>query len=108
MSIERKIYSSWAFSENEKEKAQMNRDIFQEFKGNGSFFRQWEGHEADEQTLKDKFVFEYAGNGYAHTKYHVVSNPKNLSQLEMALICDNGNLCFGYRVQNGLIVIHTD
>ena len=86
--LERKIYSPWAFTENENEKAKINREIYQE--------------------IKDKAVVEWVGSGYGHTKYKVVSNPHNLSTLELALICDEGNLCFGYRTEGDLIVIHTD
>ena len=86
--VAKKIYNSWAFESNASEKGQMNREIYQE--------------------IKDKAEVEWAGSGYGHTKYRVVSNPHNLSALELALICDSGNLCFGYRTEGDLIVIHTD
>jgi len=106
--VEKRIYSEWAFTENEKEKAKFNYEIYSEYKDNNIFYHQWKGHEADDQSLKSQFVYENAGSGYAHTKYRVISNPNNLSTLQMALICDDGNLCFGYRTESGLIVIHTD
>jgi len=86
--IERKIYSGWAFSENAQEKSEMNREIYNE--------------------IKSKAKIRSAGVGYAHSKYEVLDNPENLSILELALICDGGNLCFGYRVEGRYIVIHTD
>lgn len=86
--LEKKIYSEWAFEENAVEKLKINKEIYQE--------------------IKDKAEVELVGSGYGHTKYKVVSNPHNLSTLELALICDEGNLCFGYRIQGDLIVIHTD
>lgn len=86
--LERKIYSSWAFTKNETEKSKINQEIYQE--------------------IKDKAIVECVGSGYGHTKYRVLSNPDNLSTLELALICDSGNLCFGYRKEEDLIVIHTD
>jgi len=86
--IEKKIYNEWAFEENAFEKAQMNMRIYEE--------------------IKDKAKVELVGKGYAHEKYRVLSNPYNLSIAELALICDSGNLCFGYRTEGDLIIIHTD
>ena len=53
-------------------------------------------------------VVESAGVGYAHNKYRVVKNAPRLSTKDLAIICDDGNLPFGYRVQGGLIYVHTD
>lgn len=88
MAIERKIYSEWAYTENEDEKAQINREIYQE--------------------IKDKAKVKFVRWGYAHAVYEIVENPENLSELELALICDTGNLCFGYRSDFGTIKIHID
>ena len=88
MSLEKRIYSPWAFTENEREKAKINYEIYKE--------------------IKDKAKVKWLGSGYGHKKYEVVSNPHNLSREELALICDGGNLCFGYRTDGDLIVIHTD
>ena len=86
--MERKIYSPWAFTENEEEKAKINHEIYKE--------------------IKDKAKVKVFKTGYGHTVYEVISNPDNLSTLELALICDGGNLCYGYRTEGGKIVIHTD
>lgn len=88
MGIEKRIYSPWAFTENESKKAKINYEIYQE--------------------IKDKAEVKWFGSGYGHKKYEVVSNPHNLSTEELALICDSGNLCYGYRTDGDLIVIHTD
>lgn len=86
--LERRIYSSYAFTENEQEKSKINYEIYSE--------------------IKDKAKVRYVRSGYAHKVYEVVSNPEGLNTLQLALICDGGNLCFGYRLQGGNIVIHTD
>ena len=85
MAIEKKIYSSWAFKENESEKAHCNREIYKE--------------------LCEK---------YKISRYKV-ENPDDydivlteLSQLELALICDDGNLCFGYTMQGSQFYIFED
>lgn len=53
-------------------------------------------------------IVEYCGTGYAHKKYRVIKNKPNLSNQDLAIICDDGNLCFGYRMEGGLICVHTD
>lgn len=44
--------------------------------------------------------------GYGHTKYRIVKNNTKLSTDELALICDQGNLCFGYRREGQYICVH--
>lgn len=53
-------------------------------------------------------VVEHIGFGYAHSKYRVMLNKPNLSTKDLAIICDKGNLCFGYRVEGNIICVHTD
>ena len=48
------------------------------------------------------------GHGYGNITYKVLSNPFNFTEDEQALICDGGNLCFGYRKLGNLITIYTD
>lgn len=48
------------------------------------------------------------GRGYACEIYEVVKNAPGLDEKSLALICDDGNLCFGYDVRNGKIVVYTD
>lgn len=86
--LEKRVYSGWAFTANEDEKRKINHDIYCEIV-----------HKA-----KVKFI----GSGYATAKFEVIANPHNLSTDELALICDGGNLCFGYRVEDKCIVIYTD
>lgn len=86
--MEKRIYSGWAFSADEAEKAHINREIYEE--------------------IKDKAKVSLIKTGYAHKVYEVVSNPENLSKDALALIADRGNLCFGYRTNGDQIIIHTD
>jgi hypothetical protein len=105
-SLEHRIYSSYAFSENEREKGKINSEIYQEMKAKAVVVYREE--DATEELKKEKAVLLDYKHGYAHTVYKVLSNPHNLSTLELALVCDGGNLCFGYRTEYGNIVIHTD
>ena len=91
--LERKVYSPWAYTENESEKAKINRELYSE--------------------LKDKVRIVGGSVGYGHHTYLIVpvdkehfkdlenswaelNNKKKELLDEMALIADNGNLCFGY------------
>lgn len=53
-------------------------------------------------------VVERCGSVYAGAKYKVLQNKPNLSTKDLAIICDSGNLCFGYRVESGYIIVYTD
>lgn len=86
--LEKRVYSGWAFSSDALEKRDINNEIYEE--------------------IKNKAELQYTGSGYAHKNYRVVSNPENLSNEELALIADRGNLCFGFRARGDKIVIHTD
>ena len=86
--LEKKVYSSWAYTENESEKAKINREIYQEIKGKAHCLG--------------------GNNGYGfNTNYMVVDDQEYFNNLEkekgkrevinqIALIADHGNLCFGY------------
>jgi hypothetical protein len=105
--VERKIYSSYAFTENEGEKGTMNYQIYkEELKPKVKEF--WHSKRPTEEDLKEFTCYECVGHGYAHSKYSILSNPHKFSTLQLALICDDGNLCFGYRLEDNNIVIHTD
>lgn len=53
-------------------------------------------------------VVERSGSVYAGAKYKVLRNAPGLSTKELAIICDQGNLCFGYRTEGGYIIVYTD
>ena len=68
-----------------------------------------EQQEAEEKAMLEyDIVIKHEGSGYAHTKYRVLRNTPGLSTKDLAIICDKGNLCFGYSMRNGLICVHTD
>jgi hypothetical protein len=62
-------------------------------------------HEAMQQY---DVVIEHAGYGYAHKRYKVLRNTPRLNTEDLAIICDRGNLCFGYRVEGSIICVYTD
>lgn len=102
MALEKKIYSSWAFTENESEKASINREIYKEFREKYKISR-YEVENPDDYDIVLKRTA-----GYNHATYSVIKNTTDLSQLELALICDDGNLCFGYRMEGSQFYIFED
>jgi len=88
--MEKKIYSGWAYTENEKEKARVNHEIYEEIKHLG----------------KAERIGTYRG---CNTYRVMPTTDRKLTPHEMALIADQGNLCFGYRCEGTYIVtIYTD
>ncbi len=53
-------------------------------------------------------VVERCGSVYAGAKYKVLRNAAKLSGKDLAIICDGGNLCFGYRCEGQYIIVYTD
>ncbi len=113
MALERKIYSSWAFTDEEHEKASINRETYKELEEKAQVVYQ---HSVDKMA-PEKFEKEKAEksllldfkHGYGHTCYKILSNPHNLSNLELALVADGGNLCFGFTMDSpNIIHIFTD
>jgi hypothetical protein len=88
MKVENKVYNGYAFTKDMKEKGQINRAIYNEIKG--------------------KAEIKWISNSSGQTVYNVISNPENLTKDQLALICDSGNLCFGYRMFGNQITIYTD
>lgn len=97
------IYSSWAFTENEREKAKSNREAYNELQEKYKILTlPVNGHRQPTQEELDNYDIVYSRKAcYHHAEYKVYKKPMEVTQLEMALICDQGNLCFGYTLGNG-------
>lgn len=84
-----RVYSGWAFTVDELLKQRVNKRIYERIK----------------HSAKIKLVEQTS----YYNKYEVLSKKKWLTNDEIALICDKGNLCFGYRKQNeNTYLIHTN
>jgi len=104
--MERKVYSPWAFTENEREKSKINYDIYlNDLNPQSKSFYKDIPTDEEKRTL---MCYKVEKNGYGSTTYKIFSNPNSLTNNEMALVCDSGNLCFGYRGSYPMITIHTD
>lgn len=92
--LERKIYSGWAYTVNEEEKAQINKEIYVELckKYKISFSLP----ETEEEAEQYDIIVHFCRSWYASCEYEIVKRPEGVTDDEIALICDRGNLCFGY------------
>ena len=93
--LEKKAYTPWAYTENESEKSRINYELYEE--------------------IKNKAHCVGGSTGYAHhINYMVIDDHDYFYNLEnykegqkelldqLALISDQGNLCFGYAYQGKL------
>ena len=101
------IYEDFAFSENCKEKMNENRKEYQELCKKYDIYRDdlYINPEVDE----DKYdVIIGRLPGFHHSEYKVIKNSPNLTMTQLALICDEGNLCFGFtngsKIRGGIYV----
>jgi hypothetical protein len=87
--LERKVYPNWAFTKRGAEKGKINKSIYEELlaKHKVSYSERF--------APTSDVVIEIDYLPYSR-KYMVLKNKPNLSADEIALIVDNGNLCFGY------------
>ena len=109
--IEKKIYPSFAFTENEQEKAKMNAEIYREFIEKFKVYRN--DTKIDLADGVDCDFSEYdivigRKPGYNHALYKVYKNNPLLNTTALALICDHGSLCFGFTMQGDKIYVFED
>lgn len=99
--LERKIYSKWAFTADERQKAKINREIYEELKEKWRIHSGLEeynpkNHQMEPINMDDYDLVYVRKAGYNHGEYTIHKNATDLSGDELALIFDGGNLCFGY------------
>lgn len=109
--LERKVYSGWAFKDDSAEKARINRELYAELAPKVKMCYVNPKTRLLDCTYYD--IEQYCcitpdGHGYANARYRVLSNPHNLNKDELALVCDGGNLCFGYRMEGDIVVVYID
>lgn len=88
--VEKKVYNSWAFTENQKEKGKMNFEIYKELTAVHKVSRR-------DFNIDDFDIVIVRKPGYKSSTYRVLKNEPGLNTDELLLLCDGGNLCFGGR-----------
>lgn len=98
--IEKRIYNGYAFSENELDKKEINYRIYQELTQKYKIlykdqYDQYKQYTSEELATYDLIFIRSAC--YLHSVYKVLKKPENITDEELLLIFDQGNLCFGGR-----------
>lgn len=108
--MERHIYDSWAFTSDEQEKYKINREILQELKSKYKICKVSDANhkEPSDEQLKDNDIVYSRQAEYLRGDYRIYKCPEEVTVLELALICDNGNLCFGHNGNKKHIVVYED
>ncbi len=91
--MEKKVYESYAFTENEDLKMKINLEILKELKEK---YRIKSTYQGEDINYDDYDLIYERKAGYNHGEYYIKKNNTNLTSDELALIFDDGNLCFGY------------
>ena len=108
--MEKKVYSSYAFKENEKEMMKINRQIYEELEERYKILKVSDiDHKAPTSEELEQNDIVYSRKAcYAHGEYRIYNCPGEVTLDELALICDGGNLCFGYRGDKKFISVSED
>ena len=100
--MSRKIIYGYGISQEQRE---INNKIYNELY---PLFKYAKNNDYSNEDLSKYVVFSGLGYGYANHSYRIHSNPYNLSDDEIALVLDGGNLYFGYRRIGDVFTIYTD
>ena len=100
--MSRKIIYGYGISQEQRE---INNKIYNELY---PMFKYAKNNDYSNEDLSKYVVFSDLGYGYANHSYSIHSNPYNLSDDEIALVLDGGNLCFGYRRNGDIFTIYID
>lgn len=95
MTLIKRIYSSYAFQSDEREKNKINREIHAEMLEKYKVYRS----DLDFNPIVNLDEYDVVIGRkpqYHRSSYNIIKNAPNLSELELALLCDGGNLWFGY------------
>ena len=103
------FYSGWAFDDDADYKVMQNESVLRKL--DGKYIKAY-GNEQDIESVcaenPDKMVYVYGTQTCGKVGFRIVQNPSQLSVAELALIVDNGSLCFGFSGNQSYIDIYTD
>jgi D-alanine-D-alanine ligase-like ATP-grasp enzyme len=108
--IEKKVYNGWAFTENEKEKGKINREIYKELKEKYKILKtcDWDFRYPTQEELDENDIVYSRRACYLHGEYRLYKSPQNITEDELLLIFDEGNLCFGGRYNGAYYYVSED
>lgn len=103
--LERKAYPEYAFKENAGEKSRINQEIYEELKAKWRIASSSEIYNRETKKMEsvnfDDYDLVYERKaGYNHGEYTILKNETTMTDDELALVFDGGNLCFGYKKES--------
>nr|DAM29467.1 MAG TPA: hypothetical protein [Caudoviricetes sp.] len=99
-----KLYSAWAYDENEDAMRDANARVYHDLRAAVSI----NPRNTDDAKGKDELVYENSATGYAHRSFMVKAKPEWMTMAEAALVIDMGSLCFGFQTMGNVVTIFTD
>lgn len=108
--MEKRVYSSYAFEENEVEMMRINREIYNELNKKYKILKVSDvDHKLPtENELNNNDIVYSRKACCAHGEYKIYKCPEEVTLDELALICDDGNLCFGYVGNKNFLSVSED
>ncbi len=108
--MEKRVYESYAFTENEEEKMAINREIYSELQEKYKILKVSDvDHKSPtEDELNNNDIVYSRKACYGHGEYRIYKCPDEVNLNELALICDGGNLCFGYSGSKNKLTVFED
>lgn len=105
----KKVCPAWAFV-GDRDSGRINKEIYEKIckKWKIKRFSGIDGFDIpiDDKLYSDLIISRREGDRYS--LYKIIKNETNLTPDEIALVCDNGSLCFGYTIKNGLYYVFED
>lgn len=108
--MEKRIYDSWACTENESEKSKINNEIYRELNEKYKILKvsDVDHKEPTAEELEPNDIVYSRKACYGHGEYRIYKCPEEVTLNELALICDGGNLCFGYSGSKNRLIVFED
>ena len=96
--MEKIVYESYAFTENEEEKMAINRQIYSELQKKYKILKVSDiNHKEPTKEQLEHYDIVYSRKAcYAHGEYRIYKCPEEVELCELALICDYENLSLEY------------
>ena len=108
--MKKEVYSGYAFTENESEKHRINREIYKELKEKYKILKLTDINHREPtcEELEENDIVYSRNACYAHGEYKIYKCPQEVTLNELALICDGGDLWFGYRGNKNFLSVSED
>lgn len=108
--MEKKVYSSYAFKKDEEEMMRINMTIYNELKAKYKIIKvsDIDHKEPSKEELEQNDIVYSRKACYGHGEYRIYKCPEDVTLDELALICDGGNLCFGYSGNKNYLSVFED